>query len=100
MAYTYLVLLLEEHLVVLGERGAKDDTRDALKRVNPLFALGALAADVEHVYSAKAEECRRAAVAGDGSKEGTYDRVPMLNRVSVMPVLFARARRTSSLVGT
>lgn len=49
-----MVALLEEHLVVLAQRGAEDDARDALEAMDPLLALGALPADVEHVYSGHA----------------------------------------------
>eukprot|EP00965_Chrysotila_dentata_P079737 2630044-Pleurochrysis_carterae.AAC.6 len=43
-----LVLVLVEHLVKLAERGNKDDRVDVVEAVDPLAALVALAADVEH----------------------------------------------------
>ena len=47
--YTYLILLLQQNLIVLAKRRAEDDGGDALEAMDPLFALGALPADVEHV---------------------------------------------------
>ncbi len=47
--HAVLAGLFEQHLVVLGERGAEDDGGDGLEAVDPFFALRALPADVEHV---------------------------------------------------
>ena len=45
---TYLTALLEQHLVVLAQRNAKDDGRHVLEAVNPLLALTPLPADIKH----------------------------------------------------
>lgn len=49
---THLIPLLEQNLIVLAQRSAKDNRRHALKAVYPLLSLGSLPAHVEHVYSA------------------------------------------------
>jgi len=49
LSWTLLGLLLQ-HLVILTKCGTEDDAGDTFKTMDPLLALGALAADVEHVY--------------------------------------------------
>ena len=42
---------LVQELIILAQRGTKDDTSDAIEAVNPLLPLRPLTADFEHVYS-------------------------------------------------
>lgn len=79
--------------VVIAEGRAKDDRGGALKAVYPL-ARGALVANVDYAYSAWGQLWR-----GMEARE-THERDPRLNRVSVMPVVFCRHRRTSGSLGT
>ena len=51
-----LFRLLQKHLVVFAQRGAKNDTSDALETVNSIFPFRLLPADIEHVYSARVHE--------------------------------------------
>ena len=46
--WTYRVALLDEALVVPAERDEEEDGGDVLEAVDPLAALGLLAADVDH----------------------------------------------------
>ncbi|KAI3493002.1 hypothetical protein L1887_42377 [Cichorium endivia] len=50
LGHAVLPALLQQHLVVLAQRHAKDDRRHRLKAVDPLFALRPLAAHVKEVY--------------------------------------------------
>jgi len=90
----YLALFLQQDLIILAQSGAEDNRGDALKTVYPFPAFGSLATDIEHVYSVNGRVRR-------GKREGqeTNERVPILNRVSMMPMLFCLARRTSISVG-
>jgi hypothetical protein len=48
-----LSLILQQHLIVLAERGTKYDTGYALKTMDPLLSLRTLAANIKHVYSVR-----------------------------------------------
>jgi hypothetical protein len=45
---TYLIALLQKHLIIFTESDTKDDRRNVFKTVDPFLALTALAANVEH----------------------------------------------------
>ena len=92
---THLVPILQQHLVVLAECRAENDARDALEAMYPFLAFRPLPADVEHVYSALCEHPG----AVDDQRESTHDKGPNENRVSMIPLLVARARNTSVSVG-
>lgn len=49
LVHPVLRVLLEQNLVVLGQRDAEDDGRDGLEAVDPLLPFRPLPADVEHV---------------------------------------------------
>jgi hypothetical protein len=44
----HLATLLQQHLVVLAERYAKNYRRDILKAVDPFLSLAALTTNIEH----------------------------------------------------
>ena len=48
-ARTYLVPLLQKHLIILAYGRAENDTRHAFKTMDPLLSLRPLTADVEHM---------------------------------------------------
>ena len=48
ISYSYLITLLEKHLVILAQRNAKNDRRNIFETVNPLFPLASLTAHVKH----------------------------------------------------
>jgi len=48
-----LSLILQQHLIVLAERGTKYDTGYTLKTMDPLLSLRTLAANIKHVYSVR-----------------------------------------------
>jgi hypothetical protein len=70
--------------------------------MDPLLPLGPLAADIEHVDPGNPRQYSNPHIhdGAEGRGEGkTHDSWPILNRVSVMPMLFARARKISFCVG-
>jgi hypothetical protein len=46
-------LILQQHLIVLAERGTKYDTGYVPKTMDPLLSLQTLAANIKHVYSVR-----------------------------------------------
>lgn len=48
---TYLVALLQKHLIVFTQSDTENDRRNIFETVYPLFALTALAAYVEHAMN-------------------------------------------------
>ena len=88
MLFRSLGLFLEEDLVVLAEGGAEDDGGDALEAVYPLFALGALPADVEHVDPA----CVSQTKIGEGKGGHVRELAHVEARLGDADALLARAQ--------
>lgn len=55
LVHLVAVLVFHEALVVAGDGDEEQETVDVFEAVNPLFAFGALAADVEHAVGELAE---------------------------------------------
>lgn len=56
---SYLATLFEKYLVIFRERDAKNDGRNVLKAVNPLFPLATLSTNIKHTANTLAPEIQR-----------------------------------------
>ena len=52
---TNLVLFLQQYLIVLAQRRAKDNRRDRFETMNPFPPLRSLPADIKHMYPSNGE---------------------------------------------
>ena len=94
-------------MVIHAERGAEDDVGDALEAADPLFVLRMLPTGIEYVYPALGNKQGVSIVISQQDRRPNArtaylngESLPKLNGVSVIPMLFCPARKTSVSVGT